>query len=155
MANTAYQASDQTMTVDEVVQRIQTSPPLRKVKQYLDRTDLSADMKALLYDIAKITVKVGEITVAIGRRVLQIAKTLAERFPHTTLGIIIAVILSTIISVAFAGAGPAVLGFVVALQKLISLLGIGAGVIEDIRQNAMRDAMDRVAAEFAPLQSVA
>ncbi|SPJ28244.1 hypothetical protein [Falsiruegeria mediterranea] len=139
------------LTLEEALERIQTAPPLRKVKAFLDQTDLSADLKALLYDVAKITVKVGEVIVAVGRRVLQIAMTLVHKFPHSTLGLIVATILSTILSVITAGAGPTVLGIVVAFQKLMYLLGIGAGVVEDIRQNAMKEAMDRVAVEFGVL----
>jgi hypothetical protein len=44
-------------TIEEALERVRTSPPLRKVKDFIDRTDLSADMKALLYDIAKFTIK--------------------------------------------------------------------------------------------------
>ena len=41
----------------------------------------------------------------------------------------------------------------VALNKLIFLLGIAAGAIEDLRQNAMKNAMERVSMEFAALQN--
>lgn len=135
-------------TIDEALDKIQGSPPLRKVKAFLDGTDLSADLKALLYDVAKVTIKVGEVVVAVGRRVLDIAMTLVAKFPNMTLGVIVAVVISTVVS-----------GFVwpalaAALTKLLILLGLTAGAIEDIRQNAMKDAMDRIAAQFAPIQNI-
>ena len=137
------------LTLDEALEHIRTSQPLRKLKEYIDRTDLSADMKALLYDIAKLTVKVGEVVVAVGRRVLDIAMTLIKKFPNTTLGVVVAVVISTVLSSFL---WPALAA---ALSKLLILLGITAGAIEDIRQNAMKEAMDRVAAQFAPLQAAA
>ena len=124
------------------------------MKAFLDRSDLSADMKAILYDIAKITIRVGEVVVALGRRIVQIAMTLIDKFPHTTLGLIVAVVIATVISTLVAGtSAPWLLGLAAALQKLVYLLGIGAGVIEDLRQNAMKDAMDRVTEQFQPLNS--
>lgn len=137
------------LTIEEALERIRTSPPLRKVKAFLDRTDLSADIKALLYDIAKITIKVGQVVVAVGRRVLQIAMTLIEKFPNTTLGVIVAVLLTTVVANVLSWAPL----FALVLNKLIFLLGLTAGAIEDIRQNAMREAMDRVATQFAPFNS--
>ena len=111
-------------------------------------------MKAILYDIAKITIRVGEVVVALGRRIVQIAMTLIDKFPHTTLGLIVAVVIATVISTLVAGtSAPWLLGLAAALQKLVYLLGIGAGVIEDLRQNAMKDAMDRVTEQFQPLNS--
>lgn len=131
-------------TMEEALQRVRTSPPLRKVKDFVDRTDLSADMKALLYDIAKFTIKVGEVVVAIGRRVLDIAMGLIKKFPNMTLGVIVAVALATLLSIA---AWPLIGGF---LSKLLVLLGLAQGAVMDIRQGALKQAMDEVEAEFSP-----
>lgn len=150
MAEADGNGVDVVLTVDEVLERIRTSPPLRKIKEYLDRTDLSADLKALLYDIAQITVKVGEVVVAVGRRVMEIAMGLIKKFPNTTLGLVVAVVLTTIVSAALPWAPVLAL----ALNKLILLLGVTAGAIEDIRQNAMKEAMSRVEAQFTVLQTV-
>ena len=146
------ETSDQSaepLTFEQALDQIQTSPPLRKIKQLLDRTDLSADAKALLYDVAKITVKVGETVVAVGRRIIDIAFHLVTKFPNTTFGVIVAVVLTTLCSATI---GAAIPFLAVALNKLILLLGIAAGAIEDLRQNAMKKAMERVSMEFAALQ---
>lgn len=128
-------------TFEEAIEFAQTAPPLRRIKAMLDRTDLSADIKALLFDIAKFTVKAGDIVIAVGRRGLDIAMTLIQEFPHMVLGVVVALVLSTII-----GAIP-LLGLILSatLTKLLLLLGLTAGAIEDIRQNAMKSAMDQVA----------
>ena len=138
---------DGALTVEEALERIRTSPPLRKVKEFIDRTNLSADMKALLYDIAQTSIKVGEAVVAIGRRVLDIAMGLINRFPNMTLGLLVAVVLATVLGVA---SFPIIGGL---LSKLLVLLGITQGAIQDIREGAMKATMDRVEAEFAPLRT--
>lgn len=135
----------ETFTMDEALERIRTSPSSRKVKDFIDRSNLSADMKALLYDIAKFTIKVGEVVVAIGRRIFDIAMSLIKKFPYMTLGIIVAVALSTLLGIA---AWPLIGGF---LSKLLLLLGIAQGAIMDIRQGALKQAMDELEAEFSPI----
>ena len=149
MNNDEYLVSDQIITADEAIQRIQTSLPLRKVKEYLDRTNLSADMKALLYDLARVTVKVGEVVVAVGRRVIDIAMGLISKFPNMTFGVIVAVVL---VSITGVGAIPILGAFI---SKLMVLIGLTSGALADIRQGPMKATMDRVATEFAPLRSVA
>ena len=136
--------SEQMFTMEEALERVRTSQPLRKVKDFIDRTDLSADMKALLYDIAKFTIKVGEVVMAIGRRVLDIAMGLIKKFPYMTLGLIVAVALATLLGIA---AWPLIGGL---LSKLLVLLGLAQGAIMDIRQGALKQAMDELETEFSP-----
>lgn len=137
-------------SIQEAILRIQEAPSLSSIKSLLDSFALSADMKALLYDIARVTVKVANTVIAVGRRVLSIAIDLFKRFPNTTLGVIVALTISTLL-----GAVP-VIGLVLSavFTKLLVLLGITAGAIEDIRQHAFKEAMDRVAAEFRPLNEL-
>ena len=142
-------AAQETFTMEEALERVRTSPPLRKAKDFIDRTNLSADMKALLYDIAKFTIKVGEVVVAIGRRVLDIAKRLIKKFPNMTLGVVVAVALTTLLGIA---AWPLIGGL---LSKLLVLLGLAAGAVMDIRQGALKHEMDEVEAEFSPLTAKA
>lgn len=132
------------LTLDEVLERVSSSQPLRKIRSYLNQTNLSADLKALLYDIAKISVKVGEVILAVGRRVFHIAMILTKKFPNTTLGVIVAVLLTTVVSTVLAWAPILAL----TINKLLILLGLTAGAVEDIRQNAMAEAMARVELEF-------
>lgn len=149
MVEATHSGSQEMFTMDEALERIRTSPPLRKVKEFIDRTDLSADMKALLYDIAKITIKVGEAVVAIGRRILDIAMGLINRFPNMTIGLIVSVVFVTLLGIgSWIVVGPF-------LAKLLVLLGITQGAVEDIRQGALKVAMDRVESEFYPFSKMA
>ena len=150
MTSTNSEQYAEFLTLEQALDQIQTSPPLRKIKEMLDRTDLSADTKALLYDVAKITVKIGETVVAVGRRIIDIAYKLVTKFPNTTFAVIVAVVLTTLTTGTIGAVIPAL---AVALNKLIFLLGIATGAIEDLRQNAMKNAMERVCMEFAALQN--
>lgn len=150
MTSTNSEQYSEFLTLEQALDQIQTSPPLRKIKEMLDRTDLSADTKALLYDVAKITVKIGETVVAVGRRIIDIAYKLVTKFPNTTFGVVVAVVLTTLCTGTIGAVVPVL---AVALNKLIFLLGIAAGAIEDLRQNAMKNAMERVFMEFAALQN--
>ena len=137
-------------TVEEAIEFCQSGPTLRKIKAYLDSTSLSADLKALLYDLAGFTVKIGEAVVAIGRRILGMAMWLVDNMPNTLLGVAVALALTTLIG-AIPWIGP---GLALLFNKLLLLIGVTAGAIEDIRQHAAKQAMDRFAEQFAVFSTV-
>ncbi|MDF3903391.1 hypothetical protein [Paracoccus sp. AS002] len=139
-------------SLDDAIAFCQTAPPVRKLKDFLDRTALSADLKALLYDLAQFTIKVGEVVVAIGRRMVSIALWLAQTIPNTALGVAVALTLTAVIGAIPFGVGTVL---TLILNKLLLLIGLTAGAIEDIRQHAMKEAMDRVARQFASFGTVA
>ena len=53
-------------TIEEVIKDINMSLPERKLKQLIERTSLSADVKAIMSDIVQVTIKVGGKVLAIG-----------------------------------------------------------------------------------------
>lgn len=137
---------------EEVLERVNTSPTLRKIKTWIDNLDASADVKAMLYDIAKVTIKVGETVIAIGRRVFEIAHGLVAKFPNMAMGLLVGLVVSTLIlgplgAITIAGKAPFA-GLAALFSKLIVLLGVGKGFFEDLRANAAKSQMDKVAAEF-------
>lgn len=142
--------SAQPKTFDEALQLVQATPNLRKIKSYLDATNMSADVKALLYDVASVTVKIGETVIAIGRRIIEIASLLASKFPNLTIGALVGLTISAVLTSALGGL-PVVGGLAALLSKLIVLLGVGKGFIDDLRNNAAKAEMDRVSAQFSAL----
>ena len=68
----------QPKSFEEAIDLVNSSPTLRKIKSQIDNTELSADMKAILYDIANVTVKIGESVIAAGRRIFEIATALCR-----------------------------------------------------------------------------
>jgi len=143
--------SSQPKSFEEALQLVQGSPSLRKIKSFLDNSDLSADLKALLYDVAKVSVKIGEAVVAIGRRIFEIASVLGSKFPNLTIGILVGLTVAAVISSTL-GTVPVIgVGLAAILSKLVVLLGGGRGFIDNLRNNAARTEMDRVSAQFNAL----
>lgn len=138
----------QPRSFEEALELVQSSPTLRKIKSFIDNSNLSADLKAILYDVAKISVKIGETVVALGRRVFVIASALIEKFPNLTIGTLVGLVVATVIG-GTVGAIPIVGATLAAiLSKLIVVLGVGKGFIDDLRNNAAKAEMDRVARQF-------
>lgn len=145
-----FEDTEPPRTVEEAIAFCQSGPTLRKIKAYLDSTSLSADLKALLYDLAGFTVKIGEAVVAIGRRIVGMAMWLVEKMPNTLLGVAVALAMTTVI-----GAVPLFGGMLAVLfSKLLLLIGVTAGAVEDIRQNSMKETMDRFAMQFAAFNTI-
>ena len=115
-------------------------PPGRKeLVARIEQLPLSADAKAILRDIADVSVSVGERLVAAGREVIAFALELARQFPQTTFGLIVGLVLASLIaSIPLLGSllGPL-------FGPLMIALGIGKGAIEDMETNAMRDRVDQ------------
>lgn len=108
---------------------INDSLPLRKLKDLIDRLKISADAKALLMDVARLTVKAGQVILNIGRKILTVAFEIVQRFPKTVFGVIIAFIVTALIaSIPFLGGllapvvGPLMLAF-----------GLTTGALNDMR----------------------
>lgn len=140
----------QPKTFAEALDLVQASPTLRSVKSYLDNSDLSADLKALLYDVAKVTIKIGETVIALGRRIIEIASALVAKFPNLTLGTLVGLAIGAVITSVLGGL-PVIGGLVPLLSKLAVLLGIGKGFLDDLRENAAKVQMDRITAQFNAL----
>jgi hypothetical protein len=105
--------------------------PLRKLRDLIDRLSISADAKALLMDVARLTYTAGQVVLNIGRKIVSLAFDIAQRFPKTTFGAVIAVIVTALIaSIPFLGAvltpvvGPLLLAF-----------GLTAGALNDMRDS--------------------
>lgn len=137
-------------TLEAVIKDVNASLPERKLVALIERTNLSADVKALLTDIARVTVKVGGKILAIGRKILSFVFDLIKAFPTITVGIITALVLTSVI------AGIPLLGGVLAsmLGSLLLLLGIGAGALNDFTSSKLSERIDNLVNSFSALTSV-
>lgn len=117
-------------TLDQLVREVNASPPERKLVELIERTNLSADLKALLCDLARITVRVGGKVLAIGRRILAFALDLIRAFPAMAMGAIVALVVSSLI----ANIPIPVINKVLAaiLGPLLLAMGIGMGALQDM-----------------------
>ena len=73
-------------------------PSIRTLQDKIDRLQISADAKALLMDLAKVTLAVGGKVLAFGRKLLAFVLELANRFQNVLFGILIALALSAVLA---------------------------------------------------------
>ena len=124
--------------IEMAIKEANTSLPARKLKDLIERTNLSADMKALLTDITAITMKVAGTLITIGRKILTIVFDLIRVFPTITVGVVAALVLTSIIA-SIPLVGGALAG---ALSSILLLLGIGKGALTDLSNPALNDRIE-------------
>ena len=109
---------------------INRAGPLRKVIDRIDQIEMSSDAKALLRDLARITIRVGEVVVAIGRKVVDFAFELMKAFPNMIFGVIVGLIVAALV-----GSVP-VIGAL--LAPLAVAFGLSKGALEDVKDSGLR-----------------
>lgn len=124
--------------IEMAIKEANSSLPARKLKDLIERTNLSADMKALLTDISTITMKVAGKLITIGRKILTIVFDLIRVFPAITVGVVAALVLTSIIA-SIPLVGGALAG---ALSSILLLLGIGKGALTDLSNPALNDRIE-------------
>ena len=132
-----------------VLNEIGNAAPIRQLNEFIERLDASADVKALLRDMANLTVTIGGHLVAIGRKIVSFAIELYSRFPNTIFGCVIAFIMAALIS-SVPLLGP-VLGAV--LTPLLLALGIGMGALNDMFSAPLKAEVRGLAKRLATLEA--
>lgn len=117
------------------------------IRKRIDRLAVSADVKALLYALAKASVTVGQTVVRIGRKVLDFVCTLLKEFPKLTFFALLGAI------TGFLVASIPILGIVIGpfLTPIAIALGAAFGVLEDIKDQSLRRKIAEFQAQFSPL----
>lgn len=133
--------------LEVLIRDVNTSLPERKLVELIERTSLSADVKAILRDVARVTVRVGSKVLAIGRKILAFVFDLIKVFPTVTLGIIAALVLTSLIAAIplFGGLLSAMLG------TLLLALGIAGGALNDFLSDSLKDRIDVLVNSFSAL----
>lgn len=133
-----------------LIRDVNSSMPERKLVELIERLNLSADMKAILRDIARVTVRVGAKVLSIGRKIMAFVLDLIKAFPTITLGVIAALVLTSLI------AGIPLLGGVLAgmVSTLLVVLGISAGALNDFTNDKLSDRIGALVSSFSALMEV-
>ena len=136
--------------LDAVFKDVNSSLPQRKIVQLIERTNLSADMKALLSDLARLTIKIGGKILAIGRKILTFIFDVVKLLPGITLGVLAAIVISSII-----GAIP-IIGAVLAafLSPILLAAGISLGALKDMTNDKLGEKLDKLIGSFSLLKEV-
>lgn len=122
----------------ETISEFEQVPSMRALRDKIDRLQISADAKALLMDLAKVTLAVGGKVLAFGRKLLAFVLELANRFQNVVFGILIALALSAVLA-TLPLLGPAISAL---LTPLMVALGIARGAIEDFRNMSVQREID-------------
>ena len=137
-------------TVEAVIKDINMSLPERKLLQLIERTQLSADLKALLSDLVKVTVKVGGKILAIGRKILTFVLDLVKTFPAIAMGAIAALVITAVVG-AIPIFGTAIAAF---LGPILLALGITAGALKDFTNDKLNERIAALVDSFRVLVEV-
>lgn len=122
---------------------------LTDIRARIERMPLSADAKAILSDLAAVTLDVGGKLVAAGRKILSFVFDAVQRFPNTAFGVLAAYVVSALIaSVPFLGV---VLGPL--LAPLLLALGLAVGALTDLKERAVAVRFERLEREFVALSA--
>lgn len=106
--------------------------PLRKLTEYIDKLEVSADFKAVLRDLAKVTMTIGSTVVAIGRKILSVAIEIVSTFPGILFGVAVASIVALIVG-TIPLVGPLLAAF---LGPIMLATGLTMGALSDFRSSA-------------------
>jgi len=137
-------------TVEAVIKDINMSLPERKLLQLIERTQLSADLKAILSDLVKVTVKVGSKILAIGRKILTFVLDLVKTFPAIAMGTIAALVITAVVG-SIPVFGAAIAAF---LGPILLALGITAGALKDFTNDKLNERITALVDSFRVLVEV-
>ena len=124
---------------------LEPAPSKRVLRDQIERLSISADAKALLNDLLDVVIEVGGRVIAAGRQILAFIFELVQRFPNTTFGVIVALVVSSLI------ASIPLLGLILGplLSPLLLAFGLVAGAIADLKDAPLRARVADLERHFA------
>lgn len=136
--------------LEKVLVAVNDSLPLRKIEEMLDRTDLSADAKSIVLEVASRTIVVAGQIVRIGRKVVSFALELAKTFPNTLFGVALALVMTALIATI------PIFGAVLAglLKSILLIFGIAQGALADMRSGELGSRFENLTAQLLPLRDL-
>lgn len=123
----------------------ETTPGKKHLRSQIDRLDVSADAKALLNDLLEVVIEVGGRVISAGQRILAFVFDMMKRFPNTTFGVIVALVISSLI------ASIPLLGLVLGplMTPLLIAFGLAAGALADMQDAPFRSRIAKLEQHFA------
>lgn len=133
--------------LSEALAELGNAPTLRFLRDKVERLSVSADTKAILMDLAAITVNVGGQILSFGRKILGFVFDLFDRFQNIGIGIIVALVLTAVIA-SIPLLGPVITAM---LSPLMLAFGIGWGAVQDFKNISVRNEVERMQQRMAVL----
>lgn len=120
-----------------------------QIIRFIEGLSISADAKALLVDLLKVSTKVGKKMLRIGRKMLDFVLSLVKLFPALTFAALLALVVGSLISmVPLIGSALSVI-----LGPLAMVLGISWGAWQDLRNGDLGLRVDEFIANFKSLMA--
>ena len=121
-----------------------------EIRKSIDNLDVSADVKSLLFQFTKVTLKAGDFLLKIGRKIIEFVCLMYKEYKNATFGMIFGAIVGLLL-----GSIP-VLGVI--LGPLFTPIAIGLGLVlglnEDIKDKQLERKIAEINAKLSPLKSV-
>lgn len=134
---------------EQIADDLNSSLPLKILDDLIERMALSADAKALLSDLARITVHFGGVLIPIGRKILTLALEIVRSFPNTVFGIVVTVAVGLVLG----SMGKVAVALGAVLTPLMLIFAVTKGMMADFAQanwaSSLRD-LERKLATVAP-----
>lgn len=119
------------------------------IKRMIDKLDISADAKELLYKVSKTTIKAGEYVIKIGRKILDYVCKIFREYPNLTFGVVFGAIFGALISaIPFIGF---ILGPIV--TPIAMALGLVGGLMIDLKVKMLERTVSEIVSSFSPLKA--
>ena len=119
--------------------------PASRIKSYITNLKIPAEAKVILTDLLKATVNVGGHLYRIGRKIIEIAITLALKFPMTTFAFIVMCFITLLVA-SVPLIGPVLAPFA---GPLVAALAIG--IPADIKNPELKGAIQGFVDEIGGL----
>ena len=121
----------------------------KNVKERIDNLNISADAKALLFSLNKITFSVGRAVIKIGKKIIDVIFSLIKNFPYLSFGVIFGLLLGALIAaIPLIGAALGSLATTIALA-----LGVALGGLEEFKSDDLKKRIDNFVKDLSPLRN--
>ena len=120
-----------------------------QLRSMIDKMDVSADVKAMLYSFSKVTIRAGNVILQIGRKIVDILFAILRAFPNITFGVVFGLIVGALVaSIPVLGAVLGSLATTIAVA-----FGFVVGAKADLLSGEMGQRIDAILAQFSPLSA--
>jgi len=120
-----------------------------EIKRIIDKLNISADGKYLLYKLSKGAIQIGRYIVKIGRKIIDFICRIFTDYPSASFGMIFGAIAGVLIaSIPIVGV---TLGSIV--TPLLMLFGLAKGLQEEIKDKTLARRIAQANAQFKPLNA--
>jgi len=105
-----------------------------ELRLQIDRLQLSADAKRMLFAVARTTITAGKVVIRIGRKILETVMWLVRNFPNASAGLIVGSVLGFLVS------SIPIIGFILGpiMTPLLAALGLAIGAVQDIKDKVLK-----------------